>query len=54
MEHFVLCRARPINVRLMLDFMDITAMGRPYSDPALPTTNHERVLALSTLSYKNT
>ena len=32
--------------------LHITAMGRPYSDPALPTTKHERVLALSTLSYK--
>ena len=32
--------------------MDITATGRPYSDPALPTTKHERVLGLPTLSYK--
>ena len=30
----------------------ITAMGRPYSDLVLPTTKHERVLGLSTLSYK--
>ena len=30
----------------------ITAMGRPYFDLVLPTTKHERVLGLSTLSYK--
>ena len=30
----------------------ITATGRPYSDLGLPTTKHERVLDLSTLSYK--
>ena len=30
----------------------ITAMGRAYSDLGLPTTKHERVLDLSTLSYK--
>ena len=30
----------------------ITAMGRPHSDLGLPTTKHERVLGLSTLSYK--
>ena len=34
--------------------LHITAMGRPYSDPALLTTKHERALALSTLSYKKT
>ena len=28
-------------------------MGRPHSDLGLPTTKHERVLDLSTLSYKN-
>ena len=27
-------------------------MGRPYFDLVLPTTKHERVLGLSTLSYK--
>ena len=27
-------------------------MGRPHSDLVLPTTKHERVLGLSTLSYK--
>ena len=32
--------------------LDITAMGGPYSDLVLPTTKHERVLDLSTLSYK--
>ena len=30
----------------------ITAMGRPYFDLVLPTTKHERVLDLSTFSYK--
>ena len=30
----------------------ITAMGRPYFDLVLPTTKHERVLDLPTLSYK--
>ena len=30
----------------------ITAMGRSYFDLVLPTTKHERVLGLSTLSYK--
>ena len=29
-----------------------TAMGRPHSDLVLPTTKHERMLGLSTLSYK--
>ena len=29
----------------------ITAMGRPHSDLGLPTTKHERVLDLTTLSY---
>ena len=27
-------------------------MGRPYFDLVLPTTKHERVLGLSTLSYQ--
>ena len=30
----------------------ITATGRPYSGPGLPTTKHERMLGVSTLSYK--
>ena len=29
-------------------------MGRPYFDLVLPTTKHERVLDLTTLSYKKT
>ena len=35
-------------------FKNIITMGGSYSDPALPTTKHERVLGLPTLSYKKT
>ena len=33
-------------------FKNIITMGGSYSDPALPTTKHERILDLPTLSYK--
>ena len=32
--------------------LNLTATGRPYSDFVPPTTKDERVLGLSTLSYK--
>jgi len=34
-------------------FIAITATGRSYSGLGLPTTKYERILDLSTLSYKN-
>ena len=38
-------------VKSMGNFL-ITATGRPYSDLVLHTTKHERVLDLTTFSYK--
>jgi len=43
---------RPILLLLNNHIFHITAMGRPYSDLALPTTKHERMLNSPTLSYK--
>ena len=45
----------PISTFLLAVCMDSsykTAMGRPYSDLVLPTTKYEKVLDISTLSYK--
>jgi len=34
------------------EVFNITATGRPYSGLGLPTKKHERMLDVSTLSYK--
>jgi len=47
------CPQRSMKTRQICQDFLITATGRPYYGPGLPTAKHERILDLSTLSYKN-